>query len=359
MELERLYHNYLNLKFDLGLPMLKTAPFEYGLCEDGSYELFMNDFDSDAFSEWTSGLEPPDPRYTDPSARKPVLAAQFSDLDVYDEQVLGFLLLTINMTTSVFPVNPYNRMNDFMKQYCFFQLAQWSGITLLDDEQKNSLRDFFFWFYLYAHPVNGETLDAFSFRGPGLVHTGTGISVRDYFEAYHAFYAQNHTAVKDRLSLAPSGIYACSELTLQLLGAVEGRPTVLAFPPQAGLEPALRLIDHVDALIAAFDCHSSEGFVVMRELLAGGPSTPYREHVIRMLLQNFVCYILYFDFSRITELVEFFRDDPARCEMILNRMFSETIFIQKILRQNGIDLRSYPHITSLFNEHTRQMYGLE
>ncbi len=359
MELERLYHNYLNLKFSLGLPLLNTAPFEYGLCEDESYELFMDDFDSVTFSEWTSGLEPADPRYSDPADRKPALAAQFSELDVYDEQVLGFLLLTINMTTSVFPVNAYNKMNDFMKQYCFFQLAQCSALTQLNDGQKNSLRDFFFWFYLYAHPVNGETLEAFSFRGPGLIHTETGVSVRDYIKAYHMYYAQHHATVREGLSLAPTGINACLELTLQLLDVVEGRPSVLFFPPQNGLAPALRLINHVDQYIAAFDCHSSAGFVVMRELLAEGTSTPYREHVISVLLQNYVCYILYFDFSRITELVEFFRDDPARCEMILNRMFTETIFIQKILRQNGIDLGSYPHITSLFNEHTRQVYGLE
>ncbi len=359
MELERLYYNYLNLKFGLGLPMLNTAPFEYGLCEDGSYELFLDDLDSGAFSEWTSGLEPADPRYSDPSGRKPVLAAQFIELDVYDEQVLGFLLLTINMTPSVFPVNAYNRMNDFMKQYCFFQLAQWSGITQLDDGQKSSLRDFFFWFYLYAHPVNGETLEAFSFRGPGLIHTETGVSVRDYFEAYHMYYAQHHAAVKDRLSHTPTGINARSELTQQLLDAVEGRPSMLVFPPQNDLEPALQLINHVEQCIAAFDRHNTAGFVVMRDLLEGGPSTPYREHVISVLLQNYVCYILYFDFSRITELVEFFRDDLLLCERILNRMFTETIFIQKILRQNGIHLESYPHITALFDEHTRQMYGLD
>lgn len=359
MELERLYRNYLNLKFGLGLPLLNTAPFEYGLCEDGSYELFMDGLESHAFSEWTSGLTPADPRYSDPADRKPVLAAQFSELDVYDEQVLGFLLLTVNMTTSVFPVNAYNRMNDFMKQYCFFQLAQCSGLTQLEDKQKNSLRDFFFWFYLYAHPVNGETLEAFSFRGPGLIHTETGVLVRKYFEAYHTYYARHHTTVMDSRSLTATRINACSELTLQLLDVVEGQSSVLFFPPQNGLEPALRLINHVDQYIAAFGRHSYAGFVVMRELLAQGPSTPYREQVISVLLQNYVCYILYFDFSRITELVEFFRDDPPRCEMILNRMFTETIFIQKILRKNEIDLRNYPHVTSLFNEHTRKMYGLE
>lgn len=193
-----------------------------------------------------------------------------------------------------------------------------------------------------------------------MIHTETGVLVREYFEAYHMYYARHHATVRGGgQSLALTHINACSELTLQLLDIVEGQSSVLFFPPQNGLEPALRLINHVDQYIAAFDRHSSTGFVVMRELFAEGPSTPYREQVISVLLQNYVCYILYFDFSRITELVEFFRDDPPRCEMILNRMFTETIFIQKILRQNGIDLRNYPHITSLFHEHTRQMYGLE
>ena len=49
--------------------------------------------------------------------------------------------------------NPFNAMNDFMKNYCFFQLAQLSDATKLNNEQKHQLRDFFFFFYLYTHPV--------------------------------------------------------------------------------------------------------------------------------------------------------------------------------------------------------------
>ena len=48
----------------------------------------------------------------------------FNHLDVYDELVLFYLLFTINKTTSIVRSNPINAMNDFMKNYCFFQLAQ-------------------------------------------------------------------------------------------------------------------------------------------------------------------------------------------------------------------------------------------
>ncbi|MNC15026.1 hypothetical protein D3C76_415980 [compost metagenome] len=356
MELDTLYHNYLNLKFSRGLPPLKTGCFEYELCEDGSTELFLVGRENGLFTGWTSDLLPADPHYTDTTGRGPVLASRFKHLDVYDEQILDYLLLTINATTSIVPIHPYNVMNDRMKHYCFFQLAQWANLSMLCDEQKAGLRDFFFWFYLYAHPVNGETLDAFSFRGPDLIHTKTGIRVQDYFEAYHDHYVHHHAAYKDCLTLSPQEIEACCGLTLQLLKAVEGRSTRLEFPPEIGLEPALRLINQADELLAAYARSRTGVFELIRDLLADTPSTFYRDHVISMLLQNYVCYILYFDFKQIVELVEFFRDDPSLCGVIVNRMFTETIFIQKILRQNRIDLHNYTNVTALFNEDARQMY---
>lgn len=356
MELDALYHNYLNLKFGRGLPLLKTDRFEYALCEDGSTELFLTGRENEPFTNWTSDLRPADPHYTDTTGRAPVLASRFEQLDVYGEQVLDYLLLTINATTSIVPIHPYNVMNDRMKHYCFFQLGQWASLSMLCDEQKTGLRDFFFWFYLYAHPVNGETLDAFSFCGLDLIHTKTGIRVQDYFKVYHDHYAGHHAAYKDCLTLLPQEIETCCRLTLQLLEAVEGRSSRLKLPPEAGLEPALRLINQADELLAAYARNSSEVFGVMRNVFTGVTSTPYREHVISMLLDNYVCYILYFDFNQIDELVEFFRDSPPLCRAIVNRMFTGTIFIQKILQQNRIDLHNYTNVTALFNENSRQMY---
>ncbi|MCE3202325.1 hypothetical protein [Paenibacillus sonchi] len=356
MELDALYHNYLNLKFGRGLPLLKTGRFEYALCEDGSTELFLAGRENESFTDWTSDLRPADPHYTDTTGRAPVLASRFGQLDVYGEQVLDYLLLTINATTSIVPIHPYNVMNDRMKHYCFFQLAQWAYLSMLSDEQKAGLRDFFFWFYLYAHPVNGETLDAFSFRGPDLIHTMTGIRVQDYFAAYHDHYAHHHTAYNDCLTLSPQEIEACCGLTLQMLEVVEGRSSRLKLPPEAGLEPALRLINQADEFLAAYARNRSEVFGCLQDTLTAVPSTPYREHIISMLLHNYVCYILYFDFDQIVELVEFFQDDLALCRVIVNRMFTETIFIQKILWQNRIDLHNYANVTALFDENAREIY---
>jgi hypothetical protein len=357
MELNRLYHNYINLKFDRKLPLLRTEHFEYAFCEDGSAELFRAGSQDVHFIGWNNELLPPDPNYTDSKGLVPVLAARFGELDVYEEQILDYLLFTVNATTSIDAYNTYSQMNDQMKQYCFFQLAQLPNIYVLTAEQKISLRDYFFWFYLYAHPVNEDTLEAFSFHGADLIHTKTGIPVRDYFEAYHTHYIHNHAMYKKCLSLSPQELEACLKLTLQLLDAVEGRLTGLTLPSGDGLEPALQMINRVDDLLDAYTRDKSYVFGVMRDLLTYAPSTPYREHVIRTLLNNFVCYILFFDFDQINELTEFFRGDPAIGKLVVSRMFTETIFLQKILRQSRIDLRNYPAVTALFDENARQMYG--
>lgn len=356
MELAALYHNYLNLKFSRGLPLQETGHFEYGLCEDGTRELFLEGNEDEYFSGWIYELLPADPHYADAKGLTPMLSSHFRQLDVYDEQVLNYLMLTINSTTSIVPITIYNEMNDRMKHYCFFQLAQQAPLSVLSADQKAELRNFFFWFYLYAHPVNGDTLEAFSFHGPDLIHTKTGIRVQDYLKKVHEYYVHNYKAYTDRLKLSPLDIEACCELTLHLLAVVEGRSSGLTMPNVAGLEQALRLINSADELLSAYARSRSEVFSLMRDLLSCSSSTAYGEHIISMLLQNYVCYILYFEFEEILELVDYFRDDLTLGGIIVNRMFTETIFIQKILQQNRLDLRSYSNVTALFNEDTREMY---
>ncbi|MDL1162287.1 hypothetical protein P0100_14610 [Yersinia pestis] len=356
MKLQLLYNEYLNFKFNRGLPSVQTDGFEYGLLEDDSAALFFAERSDEAFVEWAYELQPRDPNYVASPDWKPVLTDSYKQLDVYDELVFYYLLFTINATTSIAKLNPYNAMNDMMKNYCFFQLAQLTDASRLNEVQRQQLRDFFFFFYLYAHPVNEETLYAFSFRGLDLVHTKTNIHVEQYVTAYHDYYSKHHDKYKDQISIDPHQIQACKSLTLELLRSIEGKSAKLEMPPEEGLEAVLQLINDVDGLMHMYSENKTTLFGMMRDFLSDNRSNPYRDHCFRMLLQNYVCYILYFKFDEIHHLVDYFKDTPVWCERMINSLFTDAIFIQKIMRQHRIDIAEYENVIAFFNEEARRIY---
>lgn len=94
----------------------------------------------------------------------------------------------------------------------------------------------------------------------------------------------------------------------------------------------------------------------MADCLSIEQSSPYRSHCFNMLLQNYVTYILFFNFDELNELVDYFSNTPAYCEKIINTLFTGAIFIQKILRQHRLDMTKYKNITDFFNERARSMY---
>lgn len=356
MKLQFLYNEYLNIKFNRGLPPVQTGCFEYCRLEDGSAQLLFADHKDESFAEWAYALQPRDPNYTMNPDWKPVLSAYFKHLDVYDEQIFYYLLFTINTTTSIVKIHPFHAMNDFMKNYCFFQFAQLTDASRLNDEQRHQLRDFFFFFYLYAHPVNEETLISFSFSGQDLVHTKTNINMGHYFSIYHDYCIESLDMYRDQLSLAPHEINACKNLTMELLRAVEGKSTKLAMPPEEGLEAVLQLINDVDYLIHIYSENKTTLFDIMRDFLSDNRSNPYRDHCFRTLLQNYVCYILYFKFDEIHDLVDYFKGTPLWCKMIINKIFTDAIFIRRIMKQNHIDMTDYKHVIEFFDEEARRIY---
>ncbi|MFD0711376.1 hypothetical protein [Paenibacillus sp. GCM10027626] len=356
MKLQLLYNEYINIKFKRGLQSVQTDCFEYSLLEDDSAELFFVNRNNESFIEWMYELQPRDANYTMNPDWEPELLAFFEHLDVYDELILYYLLFTINKTMSIVKINPFNAMNDFMKNYCFFQLAQLTDAARLTDEQRHQLRDFFFFFYLYTHPVNEETLYSFSFSGQDLVHTKTNINMEHYFSIYHDYYSENLDKYRDKLFIAPHEIDACRNLTMELLRSIEGKAPKLSMPPEEGLEVVLQLINDVDYLLHIYSENKTTLFGIIRDFLSDNRSNSYRDHCFSTLLQNYVSYILYFKFDEIYDLVDYFKSTPLWCKMIINKIFTDAIFIQKIMKQNQIDIAEYKHVIEFFDEEARRIY---
>lgn len=356
VNVQALFNNYLNIKFNRGLQAVPMEDFEYAVLDDHSAELFFSAHEHETFLAWAEELQPPDPQYSDMLNEKPILSSKFHQLDVYDEQVFYYLIYTINATTKIVPRNRYNKMNDLMKNYCFFQLSQLTSITRLDDKQRQQLKDFFFFFYLYAHPVNEETLYAFSFLDQTLVHTKTNIHLGQYISLYHDYFNEHFYNYQEQLVIAPEDIDACKHLTLELLHTLEGKSKKLAMPYEEGLGEIILLLNDVNHFLHMYTENKLAFFQLLHSTVLEEQTNPYREHCVSMLLQNYATYILSFHFGELNDLIEYFQDHPLPCKLILNKLFAETIFLQKIMRQSNLDINNYPKITQFFDEEAKKIY---
>lgn len=54
--------------------------------------------------------------------------------------------------------------------------------------------------------------------------------------------------------------------------------------------------------------------------------------------------------------MNYFKDTPQRCKIIINKIFADTIFIQKILRQNRFVLAEYKNVIEFFDEEARRIH---
>ena len=180
--------------------------------------------------------------------------------------------------------------------------------------------------------------------------------MEQYFIVYHDYYSEILDKHRDQLFIAPHEIHACKNLTLELLRSMEGKSPKLTMPLEEGLDALLQLINNVDDMIHMNVENKTTLFGMMRDFLSDNRSNPYRDHCFRMSLQNYVCYILYFKFDEIDDLVDYFKDTPVWCEAIINNIFTDAIFIQKMMRQNRIDITKYPNVIKFFNEEARRIY---
>ncbi|WP_340399963.1 hypothetical protein [Paenibacillus sp. FSL H8-0079] len=356
MPLQTLYNEYINIKWKRSRTPAHTEPFEYGIYEDGSADLFLTDSSEETFTNWMSQLQPKDPYYGAKPNGKPVLTDVFNQLDMYDELTLYYLLFTINTTMSINTYNCYSDMNDFMKSYSFFQLSQLSEAIRLNDEQKQQLRDIFYFFYLYAHPVNEETLYACSFTENRLIYTQKAISLDRYFSAFHDHYCENRELYSEHIVITPHEIQVCKHLTLELLAVIEGRSPKLSMPSEKGLESVVALISDVDQMLEMYEGDRIALFNIMGDFLAEDGSNLYRDHCFTTLLQNYALYILYFNFDELHTLVDHFKVTPLWCEIIINKMFTDTIFMRWFMKRKDIDITTYPDVIQFFNEEASKMY---
>ncbi|MER0126957.1 hypothetical protein [Franconibacter daqui] len=190
------------------------------MCDD-SVELFFKNSEDETFCEWDLNLQPEDPRYKSNSDSIILLKDKFPLLNVYDEHIFHHMIFTINSITTVPKLTRYNRINAFIKLYCFFQLSN-SRKDENDSIIVRKNKKFLFRLFMFTHPVNEETLNAFTLNDSGkVVRLPSGITLRDYAFTYYNYFIDHYDQLSSQILIEPNEIEVAKILHLFLVDMIE------------------------------------------------------------------------------------------------------------------------------------------
>lgn len=331
-----------------------STKFDYFCCNDGTVQLFFSKSEDETFCEWDLNLQPEDPHYKSNPDSIILLKDKFPLLSVYDEQVFHHMIFTINSITTVPKLTKHNSINVFMKLYCFFQLSNSRRDERSSAPEINN-SNFLFRLFMFTHPVNEETLNAFTLDNSGkIVHIPSGILLRDYASAYYDYFIEHYDQLSSQIVIEAKEIEAAKILHLSLVDMIEMGSSNLKIPAPA-LPVEMKLIN--DALFFT-KVYSDDRERIVRTITTflQGKNT-HEETCLNFLLQNFVVYILRMDFKEIYNLLNSFSQAEQK-KLIIKQIFKRATFAKWIMNEKGISFDRIKDITCFFDDEAKKMYRI-
>lgn len=328
--------------------------FEYSFCDDNTAQLFFKKSEDETFCEWDLELQPEDPHYQYDLDTSILLKDKYPLLSVYDEHVFHHIIFTVNSVTIIPEINQYNRINAFMKMYCFFQLSNMKK----NENNASALikyKRFLFQYFLISHPVNEETLNAFTISDSGrIVHTDSNVALKDYASDYYDFYVENYEKLSAEIAIDKVEIEAAKCLHLSLIDMIENGGFALEIPsPNVSID--MNLVNDSSYFIKTYLDNKQIIILDVVNLLNG--INFHSEYCLNFILQNFVIYILSNDFGEIHHFLNCFSELEQK-RAVVNLLFKNAIFIKAIMDEKLIVWDNIRDITCLFDDEANKMYRL-
>ncbi|EOV0678603.1 hypothetical protein ACOII5_004179 [Cronobacter dublinensis] len=331
-----------------------STKFDYFCCNDGTVQLFFKKSEDETFCEWDLNLQPEDPHYKSNPDSSIILKDKFPLLDVCDEQVFHHMIFAINSITTVPKLTKYNYINAFMKLYCFFQLSN-SRRDESNSAQRISNNNFLFRLFMFTHPVNEETLNAFTLDNSGeIVHIPSGITLRDYASAYYDYFIEHYDQLSSQIVIEASEIEAAKILHLSLVDMIEKGSFDLKIPAPA-LPVDMKLINDAVYFTKVYSDDRERIVRTITTFLQG--KNTHEETCLNFLLQNFVVYILRMDFKEIYNLLNSFSQAEQK-QLLINQLFKRATFIKWIMDEKSISFDRIKEITCFFDDEAKKMYRI-
>lgn len=351
MNIKIFFDEYVKNQFISDHVSIPFDCFKYQENEYGDKEIFFLD-KNETFLGWDSSFFPEDPYYAE-EHELPLLCDKYNNIDVYDQIILFYLLYTVNSSTLSPVPDECNKINVFMKQYCFFQLSQISYASFLSEHESSELRDFFWFYFLYSHPVNETTLYSCKYSDGKLVYKDKEIYLSDYFDSYYEFFVENYERVKNKINLTKDEILSSKEMTRNIFNVIEGNGCNLQY---FNGNPLVNYVNDVSLFINRYENNRDSLFSEIF-YFAEKCETTYDNYILSVILQNYVCYVLKNNFNEITCLSDYLhsREKDRVSFLIINKIFSDSIFVKKICLKENIDISKYKYIISYFDEESKRI----
>lgn len=300
-----------------------SEEFEYDECENDNFELFFIDSE-DMFLTWNLELIPEDVSYISNPKFSPILKDKYPTINLYDEKSLNNMIFTINSITTI---NKFKNMNYFMNRYFLFQLSMSGFVQSLDKELLIKLREKMFKYFMYTHPMN-ET-DRFSFDLiDDKIFFNENIELKEYVGSYYDFYINNKNQFKDKIKISEIQLKNAKNLSLLILGCFESRIKLkLNVINNVILN---KYVNDVDLFVQDYR-NSREVFFDFILSLHNKNLSEIEKLGLDYLMQNYVCYILYFDPCEIDFLFNYFEGETSVLDTILNSINSNSIFFEELI----------------------------
>lgn len=358
MNIMNIFKAYIDMKYLCNASNFDVSEyFEYCWYDDDCAELFFKKNPDETILGWDRNCLPSDPHYSNNiNNKKPLLSYEFKNLNIYDEFLFHYMIFTLNSVTVIHKIDKYNAINDFMKNYCFFQLARMSGIENISDDRKKKLQSFLFHFFLYCHPVNEETLNSFVIIDNEITHLPSNIKLKEYSSEYYNYYIKNYHKYKCDIIITPDEIDAVKSLNFTLIDLIEtGHPRINLIPT-IYTELNVEFINNTDAFIDLY-AQKTEFFKYLAVLLKNNKVSKYHDYYLSMFLQNYVVYILRDNFKEINDLFLFFKNGfENNLSLLINKIYGDATFIRYIMDEQQIKWTDFNFITNLFTASTKEMY---
>ncbi|HGC6391007.1 TPA: hypothetical protein ACI00M_004228, partial [Cronobacter dublinensis] len=237
---------------------------------------------------------------------------------------------------------------------CFFQLSNMKK-NENDASAFIKYKRFLFQYFLISHPVNEETLNAFTIIDSGkIVHTASNVALKDYASDYYDFYIENYEKLSAKIAIDKVEIEAAKCLHLSLIDMIENGGFALKIPsPNVSID--MNLVNDSSYFIKTY--LDNKQIIISDVVNLLNEINFHSEYCLNFILQNFVIYILSNDFGEIHHFLNCFSELEQK-RAVVNLLFKNAIFIKAIMDEKLIVWDNIKDITCLFDDEANKMYRL-
>ncbi|AOA59479.1 hypothetical protein [Acinetobacter larvae] len=207
-------------------------------------------------------------------------------------------------------IDPQKTMNNFMKNYFFFQL------NACEKLESKKIKTLFFKLFLYSHPMNSKDYKTFKINKGKIKYKD--IFIRKYIENYYDFYYKNYKSYSNKINISKEQLLTAKKISLMIADIIESKIKINTIDFK---NKKIQLyLNDVGVFLKDYYNDKEKIFKLMEDI------AKENDQAIHFFLQNYICYIVFFSPKELKEFFSYFKTKELILTKILNSIFENSIF---------------------------------